>query len=391
MEFTKTYSELKQIFSLNREKMRIDGSDAEIRVMQFTSNSSLILPSNGIAEQTYYHQAIATNDGSIAENKLFSYPVFIPNSNQIHSKAIILLHGLNERSWLKYLPWAYYLSLHTNRPVILFPISFHMNRSPGLWANPRAMMPLLGNRQEKNEQNMSSVANAALSQRLSDDPLRFFSSGKQTAEDLVQLLETIKQGKYPFLAENTRVDFFSYSIGAFLSQILFLANPKNLFSNSKLFLFCGGALFSEMFGTSRFIMDSVAFTSLRKYYLNDFLQELKIDTPFSAYIKKSELGKAFLAMLAPECNKTFRETRLQELSGQIQAITLKKDKVIPSTYVHLTFSSVKNRFRGMVQELDFPHSYTHEMPFPILNGSKSEQVDQSFRNVFEPAITFLNG
>jgi len=389
MEFTKTFNQLKQVFSQNSEFIPISDSNIHIRIMKFTSTSSLVLPSNGIEEQAYFHQAIATNDGAIPENKTFSYPVFVPNSNNKHGKAIILLHGLNERSWLKYLPWAYYLAVSTNRPVILFPISFHMNRSPENWANPRAMMPLLSKRQVSGNPEMLTFANVALSQRLSDDPLRFFASGKQSAEDIVQLLEIIKNGEYPLLEKNSQVDFFSYSIGAFLSQILFLANPKGLLTNSRLFMFCGGAHFSEMFGTSRLIMDSYAYASLRKYYLNDFLEELKIRTPFSVYIQKSELGEAFLAMLSPETNKEFRESRLLSLRRQIRIVSLKSDKVIPSNFIQSTFARVRNRVEGIVKELDFPFDYSHEIPFPILGNNNSYLVDKAFNDVFTPAVEFL--
>lgn len=389
MEFTKTFNQLKQVFSLNSEFIPISDSNIHIRIMKFTSTSSLVLPSNGIDEQAYFHQAIATNDGAIPENKTFSYPVFVSNSNNKHRKAIILLHGLNERSWLKYLPWAYYLAVSTNRPVILFPISFHMNRSPENWANPRAMMPLLSKRQVSGNPEMLTFANVALSQRLSDDPLRFFASGKQSAEDIVQLLEIIKNGEYSLLEKDSQVDFFSYSIGAFLSQILFLAKPKGLLTNSRLFMFCGGAHFSEMFGTSRLIMDSYAYASLRKYYLNEFLKELKIRTPFSVYIQKSELGEAFLAMLSPETNKEFRESRLLSLRRQIRIVSLKSDKVIPSNFIQSTFARVRNRVEGIVKELDFPFDYSHEIPFPILGNNNSYLVDKAFNDVFTPAVEFL--
>jgi pimeloyl-ACP methyl ester carboxylesterase len=380
---------LRQIFTLKRDVTPIERANVHIRIMSFTSNSSLILPSNGIDEQTYFHQTIATNDSTIAENSSFSYPVFVPNTTVKHNKAIVLLHGLNERSWLKYLPWAYYLAIETNRPVILFPISFHMNRSPENWANPRAMMPLLSKRQKMGELSMATFANVALSQRLSDDPLRFFASGKQSAEDIVQLLETIKVGDYPLLEKNSQVDFFSYSIGAFLAQILFLANPKSLLSNARLFMFCGGAHFSEMYGTSRLIMDSDAYASLRKYYLDEFIKELKIRTPFSVCIKKSLLGEAFLGMLSPETNKEFRESRLQSLKSQIRIISLKNDRVIPSNFIQSTFSSIKNKAKGIVQELDFPFDYSHEVPFPIFTNENKSLVDKAFADVFIPAVEFL--
>jgi len=389
MEFTHKFNELKSIFIQGKEKTSIEGSEIEIHSIPFTSSSALGLPLDGIAEQTYVSQAIVTNDSSIKENMSFSYPVFMPKSSVPFSKAIILLHGLNEKSWQKYLPWGYYLAEKTNRPVILFPISFHMNRCPESWANPRAMMPLLSQRQKYEYLSMATFANVALSQRLTDVPLRFFTSGRQSAEDITSLLQMIKDGEYPLLEKNAQVDFFAYSIGAFLSQILFIANPKGLISNSKLFLFCGGARFSEMFGTSRLIMDSEAFISLRKYYLGDFLKEMKTSTPFSMYIKNNPLGNAFRAMIAPECLKTFRESTLQKLSEQIKVVALKKDKVIPANHIESTFSCIKNRVKGMIEELDFPYEYSHEIPFPILNNPNYLLVDKSFERVFRSVVDFL--
>ncbi|HRX31193.1 MAG TPA: DUF6051 family protein [Tenuifilaceae bacterium] len=389
MEFTKIYNELKDVFSLDNERTTINGSGMEIRIMQFKSNSSLVLPSNGIDEQTLFHQTIATCDENIEENRTFSYPVFVPKSEGLHNKAIVLLHGLNERSWLKYLPWAYYLSENTNRPVILFPIAFHMNRSPEKWANPRAMMPLLSSRQQAVSPDLSTFANVALSQRLSDDPLRFFASGKQSSEDITRLLETIKKGEYPLLAENSHIDFFSYSIGAFLSQILFIANPKGLFDDSRLFMFCGGAYFSEMYGASRLIMDSQAFANLRKYYLGDFLKELKVDSPFSEYVNGNDISEAFVSMISPDLNADFRQNRLEKLSEKIRIIGLKKDQVIPSSKIKSTFSDIKNRVKDFFQELDFPYKYSHEVPFPVFSDSKSLQVDDNFNRVFQPVVEFL--
>ncbi|MGE0078559.1 MAG: DUF6051 family protein [Bacteroidales bacterium] len=389
MEFTKTYNELKKVFSLNNERTFVDKAGMEIRIMQFTSNSSLILPSNGIDEQTYFHQTNATNDGRIEENKTFSYPVFIPKSDVLHKRAIILLHGLNERSWFKYLPWAYYLAEKTNCPVILFPIAFHMNRSPENWANPRAMMPLLSDRQRIESLNMSTYANVALSQRLSDDPLRFFASGKQSAEDIIRLLETINAGDYPLLERNSHVDFFSYSIGAFLSQILFLANPKGMFEKSRLFMFCGGSHFSGMYGASRLIMDNMAFAQLRKYYLNDFLNEAKADSPFSEYVNASDIGEAFLSMISPECKTEFRQERMEKIWDQIRIIALKQDQVIPSNHIQSTFACIKSKVKSIFQEMDFPYKYSHEVPFPVFNNSNSLQVDENFNRVFQPAVEFL--
>jgi pimeloyl-ACP methyl ester carboxylesterase len=389
MEFTSKFNELKGLFSLNKKLNIIENSQIEIQIHSFSSMTSLAFPFEDVYDSYSTEEGLIFKDDQIKENKYFTYPVFVPRGVEKASKAIILMHGLNEKSWNKYLPWAYYLAEKTNRPVILFPISFHMNRCPDSWANPRAMMPLLDQRQKAIKLSDLTFANVALSERLTENPLRFFRSGRQSAEDIVDLLQTIKQGKHQLFEPNTQVDFFAYSIGAFLAQILFLANPKNLLYNSKLFLFCGGARFSEMFGTSRLIMDSQAFISLRKYYLGDFLNELKTNSPFSQYIMKSQLGNAFQAMLAPDSLKSFREDMLQKLSHQVRVIALKKDKVIPARFIQSTFSCIKHKVKGIVEVFDFPYNYSHEMPFPILSSPSNLQVDQSFERVFNSAAEFL--
>src|SRR5690554_2612645 len=119
------------------------------------------------------------SDNYINENISFSYPVFIPHKTKIknYEEAIILLHGLNERNWDKYLTWAEYLCVNSGKPVILFPIAYHINRAPSSWSNPRKMITLLNQRKEKYDDDRSmSFANVALSSRLSQNPERFYRS-----------------------------------------------------------------------------------------------------------------------------------------------------------------------------------------------------------------------
>jgi hypothetical protein len=389
MGFTGRFNELKALFCLSREVNIIEDSNIEIRNFSFTSTTSLAFPFEDIYDSYSTEQNLLLVDNKIKENESFIYPVFTPKSECKFNKAIVLLHGLNEKSWHKYLPWAYYLAEKTNRPVILFPISFHMNRCPETWGNPRAMMPLLGQRKKIGNLTNMTFANVALSERLTEDPLRFFRSGRQSAEDIIGLLQTVKQGKHPLLEPNARVDFFAYSIGAFLSQILFIANPKNLLDESRLFLFCGGALFSQMRGTSKLIMDSQAYRSLREYYLGYFVKEMKASTPFSTFIKNSPIGNAFRAMLAPESLSVFRNSAFRNLNNRMKIIALMKDRVIPARSIQSVFSGIKRDFNSLVDVLDFPYEYSHEIPFPILNNQNYIQVDQSFERVFGSAADFL--
>ena len=93
---------------------------------------------------------------------------------------------------------------------------------------------------------MSSFANIALSNRLTEDPMRFFKSGYQTSSDIIKLLSCIKNGEHEVIPKTDNFNIFAYSIGAFLAEIIMMGNPGKLFTRSKLFIFCGGSVFSNM-------------------------------------------------------------------------------------------------------------------------------------------------
>lgn len=113
-----------------------------------------------------------------------------------------------------------------------------MNRTPGLWANPRAILPWVSKRKEEiaNVTN-STFANVALSSRLSQNPLRFYASGRESVYNMWQLVHEIKNGEHPLFKEDTSINLFAYSIGALLSQVLLLANPDKMFTDTRLFMF----------------------------------------------------------------------------------------------------------------------------------------------------------
>jgi hypothetical protein len=374
MEYTKTFNELKTIFTNEKKKISIPDSDIEIYNIEFRSDAPISDFSN-------------INDTLIAENRSFSYPVFTPG-NVKSNKVILLLHGLNERSWIKYLVWAYYLAQYTDSFVILFPISFHINRSPSLWKDPRAMINFMKDRNSTlGEINMSSFANIAISNRLTEDPMRFFKSGYQTTTDIVKLLSGIRDGEHEIIPQTSNINIFAYSIGAFLAEIILMGNPENLLSGSKLFIFCGGSVFSNMQGSSKLIMDSLAFDRVYKYYLNDFEKTLTGKSPLVDFLHSSQIGLAFRSMIDLGRLKTFRENILKKLWDQIHTITMLKDVVIPCKGV---ISTLGNSNKSNIVDIwDFPYEYTHENPFPVLNFPVSKKVDYWFERVFAEAATFL--
>ena len=347
-------------------------SDINIRFCSFTSTA--LTPNE--------KELISAGDNMILENLSFTYPVFIPGKIKKAGKAILLLHGLNERNWNKYLTWAEYLCQATGTPVILFPIAFHMNRSPLAWSNPRALQSLMDLRRKHNGNDRSlSFANIALSERISEKPSRFYSSGRQSVHDLTQLFNDIKQGNHPCFKENTQIDIFSYSIGSFLSQITVMTNPNDLFSDSKLFMFCGGSIFSSMFGESRSIMDRPAFARLLQYYMNDFPAEVK---PSSV---SDRIYESFLSMITPDRNKARREEFFNQLGNRLEGISLAKDSVIP--YQGVVEALGADNAKSSISLLDFAFPYSHENPFPIRNKLESREVDASFNRIFARAAQFL--
>jgi hypothetical protein len=374
MEYTETFNKLKTLFSASQEEILIPDSDIKIDNIPFQSD----VPLNGFLNKT---------DTFISENRSFLYPVFAP-VNTKSDKVILLLHGLNERSWQKYLVWAYYLAENTGSYVILFPISFHINRSPVSWKDPRVMIPFMKDRNSSlGEINMSSFANIALSNRLTEDPRRFFNSGYQTTLDIIKLLSIIRNGNHQIIPRTGKFNIFAYSIGAFLAEIILMGNPENLFSGSRLFIFCGGSVFSNMQGASKLIMDSYAFDKVYSYYLNDFEKSITGKGPLVEFLRSSQIGMAFRSMIDLGRFRTFRENILKKLKDQIHAVSLLKDTVIPSNGVVATLGSLRKR--EVVEVWDFPYTYSHENPFPVLDLPFSKKVDYCFERLFSEARSFL--
>jgi hypothetical protein len=374
MEYTKTYKELKTLFSSEKTGIEIPGSGVKIHNIGFISNA---------VNKSF----TSLPDSLISENRTFTYPVFSPEKTG-SKKVILLLHGLNERSWAKYLVWAYCLAEFTGSHVILFPISFHINRSPDSWKDPREMISVMKLRNSASgEISMSSFANVALSNRLTEDPLRFFNSGYQTVIDITDLIKNLARGLHPVIPQTNDINIFAYSIGAFLAEIILMGNPDKLFSESRLFIFCGGSVFSNMKGSSKLIMDSLAFERVYNYYLNDFEKTLTGKSPLVEFLNQSQIGMAFRSMIDLGRFKKFRESLLHKLRNQIRSISLKNDKVIPPDGILATLNTLSKK---PAEIWNFQHACSHENPFPVFNSPISYEVDKNFEKVFAEAGNFFS-
>jgi len=331
-------------------------------------------------------------DSGEKENQDFRYAIFAPAREKKFSEAIIMLHGLNERRWEKYLPWAHQLVMQTQKPVILFPIAYHINRSPLTWKCPRLMNQFsMFRKTEFPAIENSSFANVALSLRIDHRPELFPMSGIQTYFDIIKLTSDMKAGHFDIFQKDCTVHFFAYSIGALLTETLLISNPLQLFSESKAFFFCGGSTFDKINGSSRSIMDSKAFAHLHHHTLGNIAApEKEITIPEQHAHLLKDAWKAFLAMSGIKKYANHRENAFKYLINRIKAIGLVNDYVVPGHAIRETFGKVVNNNYFDVDVLDFPFKYSHETPFPVNLQKINDSVNQSFHLVFNKASRFLS-
>lgn len=381
MDILLRMQQLNRLFSLEK-KVALEDGRLEIVPFRFTQV-------RGSGEIDRIQQGLDTTgfcpvtDNHIQENKTFSYAVFTPDGKEKRDKAILLLHGLNERTWEKYLTWAEYLVRTTGKPVILFPIAFHMNRTPRLWSNPRAILPWVNRRKEEvKDLTNSTFVNVALSSRLSKNPLRFYASGRESIYNVWQLVQEIKSGRHPLFREDTSVNIFAYSIGALLAQVILLADPGRLFASTRLFMFCGGSIFSEMNGNARDILDKEAFERLHHYFRNDFLRTHTLPNA----CRHDFLERAFRAMIRPDVLTDYRESFFRKACHRIKAVSLKKDIVMPTGGIIKALGKTSER---ILEEMDFPFPYSHQVPFPAHTKTDPTLIERAFTALFRKAAAFV--
>jgi hypothetical protein len=410
MTYRTLYYNLKNIDIEKNQRVRIPGTETETLTFPFQSKSWELLPGTmgyscgehnmpfqeKIAEInaddfSAYPAGLKHHDLDIAENRNFNIRIFKKAAQKRSNRLIFLFHGLNEKQWDKYLPWAEKLVERTGSTVVLFPIAFHMNRIPQDWADSRLMNGVSAIRRHHSPSiTNSTFANAAISARLQMIPQRFFWSGLQTFYDVVQFSQNVREGNYEFADPHAGFDFFTFSIGSFLGEILVMSNPNDYFSDSKFFMFCGGPTLDRMSPNSKFILDSDATIAIYSFYTERLESELRLDRRIAHYFGGNHIaGNYFKSMLSYQKEKEFREKRFQELHDRIFALALRKDAVIPPNEVLNTLRGDSRDIPVRVSITDFPYSYQHINPFPIAKEIERD-VDEQFDKVFETAAQFFH-
>ena len=267
-----------------------------------------------------------------------------------------------------------------------------MNRAEPIWSHHAQMMEIANFRKEKfTENNCCSFVNAAISSRLDAHPQRIFWSGLQTYSDLVDLVKMIRNGSFSGISASATIDLFGYSIGSFLSMIIKMANPEDLFKDSKLFCFCGGMTIDRMFPISKYIMDARAAVRMQSAFLELLSSDFKKD-PRLGHFQNEKLHPKeswFKMMLRYNYFQKEREARIDELKSQIKVLVLEKDEVAPPTEALNTLQGGYRKIGVDVEIQDFPYDYSHMVPFPLSNKIQQEVTD-SFNRFIASASDFYN-
>lgn len=329
-------------------------------------------------------------DYLIKENLKYTISV-IKNSEVTQvDEVVILFHGLNEKKWDKYLPWAYELVKKSNVAVLLYPISFHMDRAPEQWSDRKLMFEVAQHRgQDLFENSDSSYVNAAISSRMEAHPQRMFWSGLQSYSDVIEIVNDLRAGNFEYINANAKINLFGYSIGSFLSVILMMSNPNGIFSDSKLFCFCGGMTIDRMFPISKYIMDARAAIAMQKVFAQllttNFSSDLRLGHYQDCDLHPNESW--FKTMLRYNHFQHERESRFKKLEGKIKAYVLEQDVVAPPIEA---LNTLKGGYRSInidVEIDDYPFHYTHMVPFP-LTSKNAVEVTAAFEKTINSAIEF---
>jgi hypothetical protein len=406
--YLELYYLLKEKFASAEREINIPELDVKISRRKIHSNGAAVLPGRDSyhcakhdksfpaertgegTPETEESAILHISDSDITCNEDFEYIVISGSSTADSKNAILLFHGLNEKKWDKYLPWAYSLLRSTGKPVILFPLAFHMDRAPASWSDAKRMNRAAGERAHAGRLNShTSFVNAAISSRLEANPQRFFWSGLESYIDVSLFLHELSRGRVQGFAKGTTADIFGYSIGAFFGLILIMASAGGLAEHSKLFTFCGGATLDRMYPISKYILDAHAATAINSFYLELLNNDFKSTARLDHYLSDEHPEESyFKSMLLYHHHKDLREEKLRAAAGRIHAVALKQDSVVPPVEVMNTLQGEMRDINITVDVEDFPYEYSHVTPFPLA-PKFAAKTDEAFRRIMERAGEFF--
>ncbi len=301
-------------------------------------------------------------DVVIQQNCVFRYPLVretrTSGSLKKHDRAVIVLHGLNERSFGKYIPWAYHIWNCTRAPVLLFPMTFHINRVSPRWAfeqqaNLESRRAIAGN------ENVHRF-NAVISHRLGTHPERFIWGAIQTYWDIVDLLRSVREGRHPHLREDAVIDLVGFSAGGYVALVMMLDNPEGLFTDSRAVIFSSGSMVRDVNLSSLLIVDQAAEIALMNMYVK---HRKKLSGPrLLHWMEEHREGQWFNCFCGLMPDRVKLEPRLRAIAPRVVGIANTNDSVFPCGAIHNTLQGIHRDIPIRVEEIDLG---IHENPFAI--------------------------
>jgi hypothetical protein len=360
------------------EPVRFAGEGAEVHLLPFRSRQEQHLlgrPGYRCEQHGLDFPGEPTEDGladcDIGENLDFRFPLLrdIPAGGAAAPARhlVILLHGLNERSFTKYVPWAYHLWRATGAAVALFPLSLHIGRVNRAWGGDLDAY-LRRRRQVDRNENVHSF-NCVISDRLDAHPERFFWGGLQSHGDVRDLVRQVRAGGLPQVLPEARIDLLGYSAGGYLSLALLLADEDGLFRDTRCVVFESGAALRSTSMSSRFIIDHACEVSLMKLYVR-FTGRLA-NPRLSHWLAHHELGRWFRALCGDEAERPALEARLRQLAPRLLGIANLRDEVIPAPAILNTLAGLHRDTGVRVEELSLG---VHEHPFSCRDYAQRDRA-----------------
>jgi pimeloyl-ACP methyl ester carboxylesterase len=329
------------------------------------------------------------SDADVVENLRFRYPLLRGRGDRRPlDRVLLLLHGLNEHSYTKYMPWAYHLWARTRAGVILFPMTFHINRVLPEWLTQQ-QGSLARRKAIPGNENVHRF-NAGISERLGTMPERFFWGAMQTFWDLIDLVKQIRAGRHAHVAPDARIDVMGYSAGGFIALALLLEDHEQLFSGSRGVVFASCAALRDTALSSHAIIDLMAEVALSKLYVK---YREKLSNPrLRHWIDVHSEGRWLRAFSGLRPDRSALEPRLREIAPRLLAIANTNDHVIPS-------GAMLNALTGEARDIDVRVVELalgiHENPFACPDyGVRERQLVLDFldtQRYGDPFERFIDG
>jgi pimeloyl-ACP methyl ester carboxylesterase len=321
-------------------------------------------------------------DSELEPNNRFRYPLIREHSRggnpPRHHHALILLHGLNEGTFSKYIPWAHQLWSRLEVPIILFPLAFHMNRVLPAWASLQT--EIFERRSRLPDNDSAHRYNAVISERLGTHPARFFWGAVQTYLDLVDLVREIRSGRHPHFAPDARVDLLGYSAGGYFTLLLLMDDPERLFRDSRGVVFASGVPIRDLDLASPLILDLTAEVALMKLFVKN------VAPPSSPrmqhWFEHHGEGRWMRTLCGSKHARAQLENRFRELAPRLMGIANTNDEVVPVGAMLNMLQGVKRDTGVPVLELEMG---VHENPFSAASYEKGRPGRKLITDFFDEA------